>query len=172
MTKSVTRLFRTFQPVHYDLTLAIDRPNMSFKGTVAITGLKTGRPSQRLTFHAKFIKVTAAKILFRDKKGEREIEVARINHHKSFDEVRLHTEDMLYPGEYTVTLDYQGNITPGMTGIYPCFFTHDGKEDALIATQFESHHAREAFPCIDEPEAKATFDLSLITEKGITVLGN
>lgn len=172
MGKSVTRLFQSFQPSHYDLTLSLDRPHMSFKGTVTITGRKTGRPSQRLTFHQKFLKVTDAKILVKDKKGEREVPVKRINIQKSFDEVRLHTDDMLYPGAYTITLEYQGNITPGMTGIYPCFFTNDSKEDALIATQFESHHAREAFPCIDEPEAKATFDLSLITEKGLTVLGN
>ncbi len=42
----------------------------------------------------------------------------------------------------------------------------------LIATQFESHHAREVFPCIDEPEAKATFDVTITSEQGVTVLGN
>ncbi|HEX6416706.1 MAG TPA: M1 family aminopeptidase, partial [Candidatus Saccharimonadales bacterium] len=47
-----------------------------------------------------------------------------------------------------------------------------GTKKELLATQFESHHAREVFPCIDEPEAKATFDVTLTTEDGITVLGN
>jgi len=42
----------------------------------------------------------------------------------------------------------------------------------LIATQFESHHAREGFPCIDEPEAKATFDLTLTTPVNNVVLAN
>ncbi|HSH18159.1 MAG TPA: M1 family metallopeptidase [Candidatus Saccharimonadales bacterium] len=172
MSKTVTRLFRSFQPAHYDISISLDRPNMRFSGTVTIEGRKVGRPAERLTFHQKYLKVTKASIIAKDKKGTREVPVVRINHHKSFDEVRLHTDTMLYPGEYTITMEFESSITPGMTGIYPCFFKHDGKDDALIATQFESHHAREAFPCIDEPEAKATFDLSLITEKGITVLGN
>jgi aminopeptidase N len=59
-----------------------------------------------------------------------------------------------------------------MTGIYPCFYKHGGKEKVLVATQFESHHAREAFPCIDEPEAKTTFDLTLVTPKDESVLSN
>jgi aminopeptidase N len=42
----------------------------------------------------------------------------------------------------------------------------------LLATQFESHHAREVFLCVDEPEAKATFDLTLVTEAGIEVISN
>lgn len=172
MTKSVTRLFQSFQPAYYDLAITLDHKNMQFKGTVTITGRKVGRPSKRLTLHQKFLKITSAEIVVKDKKGTRPVPVTRINHHKSFDEVRLHADEMLYPGEYEVAINYEGTITPGMTGIYPCFFKNDGKEDALIATQFESHHAREAFPCIDEPEAKATFDLTLHTEAGFVVLGN
>ena len=48
-----------------------------------------------------------------------------------------------------------------MTGIYPSYYTVDGVKKEVLSTQFESHFAREAFPCVDEPEAKATFDLSL-----------
>ena len=59
-----------------------------------------------------------------------------------------------------------------MHGLYPCYFTHDGVKKQLFATQFESHHAREVFPCVDEPAAKAKYDLTLITLPGITVLGN
>ena len=172
MSASVTRLFTQFQPEAYDLTLDLDRANMKFSGSVTITGRKVGRPSKRITFHQKDLKVTAATIRVKDKKGERQIPVARINQHKSYDEVRLHADTLLYPGQYTVTLNFNAAITPGMTGVYPCYFKQDGIELALLATQFESHHAREVFPCVDEPEAKATFDLSLVTEPNITTLGN
>lgn len=61
----------------------------------------------------------------------------------------------------TLVIEFSGNITDNMTGIYPSYYTKDGEKQEVISTQFESHFAREAFPCIDEPEAKATFDLSL-----------
>ncbi len=172
MPKNVTRLFNQFQPETYDLHIRLDRTTMKFQGSVRIAGRKSGRPSQRLTFHQKGLTVTAATILYQDKKGERRMPVVRINHQRSFDEVRIHSNEMLYPGTYSIELTFEAPITPGMTGIYPCYYKLDGQEMALIATQFESHHAREAFPCIDEPEAKAVFNLSLSTEKGITVLGN
>ena len=59
-----------------------------------------------------------------------------------------------------------------MHGLYPCYFTHDGVKKQLFATQFESHHAREVFPCVDEPAAKATYDVTLVTAPELTVLGN
>ena len=173
MTKSVTRLYTQFQPEKYELEIRLDEDNMRFSGRVVVAGKKVGRPSQRLTFHANGVKVTSGKIVRRDKKGEAELSLARINHHKSFQEVRLHTESMAYPGEYTVTMEFEGKITDGMTGIYPCYWKDaDGKEQKLFATQFESHHAREASPCIDEPEAKAVFELTLITQEGVQVLSN
>lgn len=172
MAKRVRRLFRQFQPSHYNLTLDIDPDGMAFTGSVVISGKKVDRPSERLTFHQNGLTITDATICFHDKRGDRNIEVKRINNQNSFDEVRLHTEASLYPGAYTVTMRFRADITRPMNGIYPCFFQHDGQAKKLIATQFESHHAREAFPSIDEPEAKATFDLTLITPSGQTVLAN
>ncbi len=172
MGKNVTRLYGQFQPSHYDLQLILDKANMIFSGSVVIKGKKVGRPSQRITLHGKDLKITAANAIRHDKKGDQVAVIERINLQKSFDEVRLHSKAMLYPGDYTLELTFEAPITRGMTGIYPCFFDIDGQEQSLLMTQFESHHAREAFPCIDEPEAKATFDLALVTEKDVTVLGN
>jgi len=172
MSKSVARLVRQFVPEHYNLSITLDEDAMKFHGHVQIIGKKVGRPSKRLTFHANGLRITDATITKRDKKGDQALGLSRINLQKSFHEVRLHTETTVYPGDYIVDLSFEAPINRGMTGIYPCFFDHDGVPKKIFATQFESHHAREAFPCIDEPEAKATFDLTLITRKGVEVLSN
>ena len=172
MGKNVKRLFTDFQPKHYVLDLSVDKAKNTFHGSVVITGHKSGRPSQRLTFHQNALTIIEASITKSDKKESHEIKVDRINHHGRFDEVRLHTTQKLYPGAYTVNLEFKGKITRQMNGIYPCLFEHDGAKKQLVATQFESHHAREVFPCIDEPQAKATFDLILHTPLHETVVAN
>ncbi|MFR1099040.1 MAG: M1 family metallopeptidase, partial [Streptococcus thermophilus] len=77
-------------------------------------------------------------------------------------------------GVLTIFIEFSGRITDNMTGIYPSYYTYNGEKKEIISTQFESHFAREAFPCVDEPEAKATFDLSLKfdAEEGDTALSN
>lgn len=172
MTKQVKRLFNEFKPSNYQLDLIPDRETMTFNGIVKIDGQKTGRPSQRFTFHANGLKIIKATITKHDKSGDKTIPVKRLNIHKSLDEIRIHTNELVYPGRYSLRIDFDGQITRQMSGIYPCFFKHNGKNKTIIATQFESHHAREVFPCIDEPEAKATFDLSLTTPANESVLAN
>lgn len=172
MGKTVPRLYAQFQPKHYILDIDPNRETEIFTGSVVINGHRSGKPSQRITLHQAGLTITNAHIVKRDKKGDVEIAVDRINHHKSQEEVRLHTTEMLYPGTYTVRLEFKGKITRPMNGLYPCFFDDNGTQKQLLATQFESHHAREVFPCIDEPEAKATFDLTLHTVPGETVIAN
>jgi len=172
MSKNVRRLYKNFQPEHYQLYLACDRDNMKFSGQVSIRGRKIGRPSNRLTLHQKDLKITNAKITNHSKNGDAEVSIERVNTQKSFDEVRLHTTELMYPGSYSVELSFEGIITEPMSGIYPSFFEYEGKKQILITTQFESHHAREAFPCIDEPEAKATFDLSIVVPKDEAAMAN
>lgn len=172
MSKDVRRLFQQFQPENYQLDIKLDKKNLTFAGTVTIKGRKVGRPSQRLTFHQKDLKITQATITKHDKGGATEIPVVRINRQNTLNEVRLHTDGLLYPANYSVQIEFSGQIQKSMHGVYVCNYRLGDKDDFLIATQFESHHAREAFPCIDEPEAKATFNLSLTIPKGETALSN
>ena len=173
MIKSVARLYKQFKPEHYDLFLSVDQKAKTFKGTVTVRGLKTGRPSQRLVLHQKDLKINSARLTYLDKKNlSSEIKIDRINSHNSYDELRLRTKELMRPGSYVIVIDFSGVLNDRMHGLYPCYFEHEGKKKQLIATQFESHHAREAFPCVDEPEAKATFSLSIESPIGEAVLSN
>lgn len=172
MSKKLTHLLDSFIPSNYRLEIELKPDSKAFAGTVVIRGRKTGRPSRRLTFHQKDLNIKSATLIKITKTGNDDIQIDRINTQKSYDELRLHSPSLIYPGEYEVSITFSGKITDPMNGLYPCYFTHNGKDKMLLATQFESHHAREVFPCIDEPAAKATFDLTLITAEKGTVLAN
>jgi aminopeptidase N len=129
--------------------------------------------AKRITLHQKNLNIKSAKVIVEDKKGVKsEIKVSRIVCHKAYDELRIHTDKNLYSSKYEIYVEFDSIITKNMDGIYPCVFEDEGVQKKLIATQFESHHAREAFPCIDEPEAKATFKLALTHAENETALSN
>ena len=158
MTK-VPRLLDTFTPNHYNLTLDLTRAEKKeFSGTVIISGDSTG---ESISLHSKGLTIQSATI---------DNQPADVSFGE-FDELRL-SQPNLKNRKHTIRIDFSGNITDAMHGLYPCYFTHNGVKKQLFATQFESHHAREVFPCVDEPAAKAEYDLTLITRPGITVLGN
>ncbi len=172
MSKKTKHLYSQFQPTNYQLNLAIDKEALSFKGKVIITGQKVGRPAQRISLHQRDLKITSAKLIKQEKSANLDIPVTRTYNHKSYDELRIHTKDPIKTGTYTIEVEFSGTITEHMLGIYPSYFTDDEKKQTIITTQFESHYAREVFPCIDEPSAKATFNLTLTTAKGDIVLSN
>ena len=158
MTK-VPRLLDTFTPNHYNLTLDLTRAEeKEFSGTVIISGEST---SESISLHSKGLTIQSATI---------DNQPADVSFGE-FDELKL-SQPNLKNGNHTIHINFSGTVTDAMHGLYPCYFTHDGVKKQLFATQFESHHAREVFPCVDEPAAKAEYDLTLITRPGITVLGN
>ena len=157
---AVTRLTDLFTPTHYALSLDLDSPGRKFSGEVTIDGA-VADGAQGITLHAKDLIVASATI-----DGAEATYTAGGN-----DELTITASD-LTPGEHSVTVTFSGTITDQMHGLYPCYFEHEGVKKQLLATQFESHHAREVFPCVDEPAAKATFDLQLTTEKDVEVLSN
>lgn len=156
----VHRLIEKFTPENYQLSLVIDRADRSFSGTVTITGRATTN-NREIRLHSKDLTIRNVTLDGKE---------ARFSH-DTHDELIISHVDLV-DGEHVVVIGFDGTVTDAMHGLYPCYFEHDGQKKELLATQFESHHAREVFPCIDEPEAKATFDLTLTTEQNIVVLSN
>ena len=144
--QAVKHFIETFVPEHYDLFLDLNRADKTFSGKVTITG---EAKTSKVSLHQKDLTVEAVEVAGQarpftlDKDNEAlyiELEAA---------------------GPVVMTITYTGKITDNMTGIYPSYYTVDGVKKEIISTQFESHFAREAFPSVDAPEAKATFDLAL-----------
>lgn len=158
--QTVSRLIEQFIPEHYQLTLDIQRPQRTFSGVMTINGTSV-QDTGKIIVHAKDLVVASVTV------DGKEADFTQNEN----DELSIVHPD-IHAGRHIVAIAYSAEITDGMHGLYPCYYQHDGVKKELVATQFESHHAREAFPCIDEPEAKATFDITLITEQDIMVLGN
>lgn len=60
-----------------------------------------------------------------------------------------------------------------MAGFYRSHYKDTNGNDKIVAsTQFEALDARRAFPCVDEPAAKATFLLTLVVPSDLEVFSN
>ena len=75
-------------------------------------------------------------------------------------------------GRLTVEVEYEGELNDRMLGFYLSRYKEGGRERRLATTQFEAADARRAFPCFDEPAAKATFDISIVARGDHTAISN
>ena len=150
----MNRLFSQFIPEHYTIqwNLSHARDKRRITGTTIIVGQQVVDGTIRL--HAKDLNISRVLV------NQQEVS-----------EFFAKNDELIIPhpgaNQVTIAIEFSLRLTDAMHGIYPCYFKVDGKQRELYATQFESHHAREAFPCIDEPEAKATFDISLVSDQPI-----
>lgn len=162
MTHSVRHLRELFAPRAYTLCLDISqRRERTFSGSVRIHG-ELLKAAGQIVLHNRGLELTSATI---------DQQPATWSACKD-DELLLQTSHKLAAAEHDIVIDFTGAITDSMHGLYPCYFTDQGVAKDLLMTQLESHYAREVFPCVDEPAAKATFELTLITEPDLTVLSN
>jgi len=81
----------------------------------------------------------------------------------------LRVANAIQPGPATIQISYTGILNDQLRGFY---LGKDSDGRKYAATQFEATDARRAFPSFDEPAYKATFDVVVTADQGMTVISN
>lgn len=154
-----TRLLSSFTPAHYTVALAIDRKAKTITGHTTVSGIAA---AAQMALNQKYLKVSAVSA-----------NGAAVPYTVDDATERI---DITLPkaGDVTLAVDYTAPLTDSMMGIYPSYYQVDGVRKQIIGTQFETTAARQAFPSVDEPAAKATFDLAVKFDEqpGETIIAN
>ena len=87
------------------------------------------------------------------------------------EEVRIFLPEPMV-GKIKLAIDYQGLINDKMAGFYRSKYTYQEETKYIAVTQFEESDARRAFPSLDRPADKATFDIILDIDKNLTAISN
>lgn len=153
------RLLNTFQPQHYDLYLDIDREQKTISGKTTITGHAS---QSQIAVNQKYLQIQNVQVAGQDVPFTTDDQAETIN-------ITLPAA-----GAVTLTIAYTAPLTDTMMGIYPSYYEVNGERKQLIGTQFETTAARQAFPSVDEPAAKATFSLAIKYDEhpGETIIAN
>lgn len=153
------RLLDTFQPEHYDLYLDIDRGKKTISGRTTITGHAS---QAQIAVNQKYLQVKSVQVAGQGVPFTTDDQAETIN------------ITLPQAGAVTLTIDYTAPLTDTMMGIYPSYYEVNGEKKQLIGTQFETTAARQAFPSVDEPAAKATFSLAIKYDEhpGETIIAN
>ncbi|HEY5922042.1 MAG TPA: M1 family aminopeptidase [Kofleriaceae bacterium] len=151
------RLPKTFVPASYTATLAIDPARDGFDGVIAITGEVKERTTV-IWLHGKDLVIKRAsadngKPITITPRGEDLLEV----------------RGDFTPGTWVFNVEYTGKLDPlNTTGAFKQ--TYNGAP--YVFTQLEALYARRVFPCVDEPDSKVPWQLTLDVPKSTIAVSN
>src|SRR3989344_2363193 len=165
--KRSVRLPDHVRPIRYTITLKPDLERFTFEGEETIR-LALKKPERRITLHAKELAIEIAEAV---KSGEK-VFAQRISYDEKAETATFAFPRALPKGELSLRLVFRGILNDKMRGFYRSHFDVDGKRHTKATTQFEATDARRAFPCFDEPAAKAVFDVNLIVPQESVAISN
>jgi aminopeptidase N/puromycin-sensitive aminopeptidase len=157
------RLPEVARPENYKLSFTPDIDNAKFEAEETIS-LRILKPTSEITLNAVDIDFHDVSIT-----SGGVTQKAKVSLEKEKEMVALAVEKPLAAGTATVHITYTGILNSEMRGFYL------GKDDQgckYAATQFEATDARRAMPSFDEPDYKATFDITAVVPKGMAAISN
>ncbi len=166
------RLDPTVRPVHYDLEFDLDLEAGTWVGRTAVS-LLVPAEVDHLRLHAVDLEFT--EVVVQDRRGQ--VGPVPVELHPEDEQIVVRPDRTIGPGQVVLELRTRGSLNDRLVGLYRSEFTSVGEDGAEVThtvavTQFESTHARRAFPCFDEPEFKASFHITVVADADHLVVSN
>jgi puromycin-sensitive aminopeptidase len=155
------RLPRSIIPERYQLTLEPDLAAASFVGSVDIE-VSVIEATAQVVLNAIELTITA-------------VTLDGMPAEFRLDETteRLVVDAPVQVGRATLHIEFTGTLNDKLRGWYRSTYRDtDGNERVIATTQMQATDCRRAFPCWDEPDFKAVFDISLIIEPDMLAVSN
>jgi puromycin-sensitive aminopeptidase len=156
------RLSPTLRARAYRLHIDVD-PSTSerYRGRVELDATLDTEQSE-LELHASELELRAAKVRAR---SEQE---AEIRLHPQRETATLHVAKPIPKGKLTLVIEFEASLRSDLRGLYAA----SSGDRKYAFTQLQAADARRFFPCLDEPDQKATFQLSVHTASANNVVSN
>jgi tricorn protease interacting factor F2/3 len=167
MEKSHFRLPNGVKPLNYELFFEPDLTNFNFHGKEKID-LKITKQTKEIILNSSNLDIKNVKLMYKSEILNPEIEID-----EKSERAYLKFGKKLSKGFGQLTLEFSGKLKDDLVGLYRSeYTTPDGSEKYMATTQFEATYARRAFPCFDEPDKKASFELSVKIDKNLQAISN
>lgn len=162
------RLPTNIIPERYEIKLTPDLPRATFAGEEKVY-IKVLEPVRQIVINAAELSFQGVSVKGPDGNvaaGHATLDVE--NERATFD-----FPETLYPGPWELQIVFSGILNDKLHGFYRSTYKDpNGREKTLASTQFESTDARRAFPCWDEPQCKAVFQVTLVIDRDLTAISN
>jgi len=152
-------------PVNYDLEFEPNFKNFTFSGKECLT-INCFGSTDKIILNSAELKIKNCHVEIPHKTLK-----TKLKFDAKKEELQISLPQKI-KGKAILHIDYTGILNDRLLGFYRSQYTQKGKIKYLATTQFEAADARRAFLCWDTPEAKATFDITIITESNYTAISN
>jgi tricorn protease interacting factor F2/3 len=152
-------------PLRYWLELEPNLKNFRFNGSEMIE-VRIKKSTNLILLNSSELRIRGAYVQKGSKKQR-----ARIALHKSSERLILRVRNKV-SGAAKITINFTGVNNDKLHGFYRSKYLDGKNQRYLLTTQFEPADARKCFPCFDEPEFKACFNVSLIAAKELDCISN
>ncbi|MEO7935003.1 MAG: M1 family peptidase, partial [Dokdonella sp.] len=152
-----TQLPRDVRPTHYGIAVTPHADSLTFEGRVEIT-IDVLKATDRIVLNAVGMRFSSAHI--HSTRNKRAYADPKVGVDASTQTATFTLPEALETGSYLLTLEYTGTIGTQANGLFAIDYVTKAGEKRALYTQFENSDARKFIPSWDEPNYKATFDLT------------
>jgi aminopeptidase N len=152
-------------PKNYRIHLIPDLTNFTFSGSVTLLA-EAESAIEELRLNMLDLTIISCAV----KAGDRFIDCA-FDANNEKEELQIFLPQKVQ-GAICIRVLYAGQINDKMAGFYRSQYVSHGQTKYIAVTQFEESDARRAFPCMDHPVKKATFDIILDIDPDLVAISN